>query len=162
MACSRHQDRSAVAQQKVLRKKREGWGREALPSFNLYYSFLVVFFLLFAVCLLFFVVVCQPTLFKLVLDLLIPHVTLSEVNYGYVNRPVLPWQFVAKFNCPNYVVISFVSCCVLQGAREDPLNFVTRPLFSSSVASPVWREGPKVSRSNYFEFLTKGSCNSKV
>lgn len=58
--------------------------------------------------------------------------------------------------------ISFLSCCILQGAREDPLNFVTRPLFSSSVASPVWREGPKVSRSNYFEFLTKGSCSSKV
>lgn len=58
--------------------------------------------------------------------------------------------------------ISFLSCCILQGAREDPVNLVTRPLFSSSVASPVWREGPKVSRSNYFEFLTKGSCDSKV
>lgn len=71
------------------------------------------------------------------------------------------WSKIQLY-CPNYVVISFLSCCILQGAREDPLNFVTRPLFSSSVASPVWREGPKVSRSNYFEFLTKGSRNSKV
>ena len=51
---------------------------------------------------------------------------------------------------------SFLSC-ILKGAREDPLNLVTRPLFSSSVASPVWREGPKVSRSNYSEFLTKSA-----
>ena len=33
----------------------------------------------------------------------------------------------------------------MQGQREDPLNFTTTPLYSSTIASPVWRQGMKVS-----------------
>ncbi|KAK2569929.1 hypothetical protein P5673_005788 [Acropora cervicornis] len=31
-----------------------------------------------------------------------------------------------------------------RGQREDPLNFTTTPLYSSTIASPVWRQGMKV------------------
>ena len=50
-------------------------------------------------------------------------------------------KIVARFLKANVILCFYF---MIQGAREDPLNFATSPLYSSSAASPVWREGLKV------------------
>lgn len=41
-----------------------------------------------------------------------------------------------------------------KGERTDPLNYVTTPLYSSSIASPVWRQGLKVfPRRTYHRYM---------
>lgn len=61
----------------------------------------------------------------------------------------LPW--------PNFTVVSY---CLLppgsfyKGAREDSLGLVTKPLYSSSAASPAWKDGIKVfPRRIYHRFM---------
>ena len=44
----------------------------------------------------------------------------------------------------SFLTYSFVRNCFFKGAREDSLNHVTKPVYSSSVASPVWKDGLKV------------------
>lgn len=44
----------------------------------------------------------------------------------------------------SFLTYSFVRNCFFKGAREDSLNHVTKPVYSSNVASPVWKDGLKV------------------
>ncbi|KAM7426567.1 Coiled-coil domain-containing protein 17 [Porites harrisoni] len=86
-------------------------------------------------------------------DLDLSYVALYHVTHGLKisvdAAQNLPWN---NFTMATYCLSPPGS--FYKGAREDPLNFVTRSLFSSSVASPVWREGPKVfPRRIYHRFM---------
>lgn len=86
-------------------------------------------------------------------DLDLSYVALYHVMHGLKisidAAQNLPWT---NFTMATYCLSPPGS--FYKAAREDPLSFVTRLLFSSSVASPVWREGPKVfPRRTYHRFL---------
>jgi len=86
-------------------------------------------------------------------DLDLSYVALYHVMHGLKisvdAAQNLPWT---NFTMATYCLSPPGS--FYKGTREDPLNFVTRLLFSSSAASPVWREGLKVfPRRIYHRFM---------
>lgn len=76
-------------------------------------------------------------------DLDLSYVALYHVMHGLKisvdAAQNLPWS--------NFTLVSYCLSppgSFYRGAREDSLNHVTKPVYSSSVASPVWKDGLKV------------------